>query len=76
MVTYLFCQKNICAALAVVMAVTIVWKAKVESKTLKNIAAKEYFLKDEVASFSGFNHYCTQKMKPEDSPFMVVLQAH
>ncbi|MEB2778778.1 hypothetical protein U3A58_00105 [Algoriphagus sp. C2-6-M1] len=37
-----FSQKNICAALGFVMAITIVWKAKVESNLAQHTALIEY----------------------------------
>ncbi|WP_339866866.1 hypothetical protein [uncultured Algoriphagus sp.] len=42
MITSLFSQKNICAALGFVMAFTIVWKAKVETNIAKHTALIEY----------------------------------
>ncbi len=42
MITSLFSQKNICAALGFVMAITIVWKAKVETNIAKHTALIEY----------------------------------
>lgn len=42
MITSLFSQKNICAALAFVMAFTIVWKAKVETNLARHTALIEY----------------------------------
>lgn len=42
MTTSLFSQKNVCAALGLVMAITIVWKAKVETNLAKQTALIEY----------------------------------
>ncbi|WP_192347306.1 hypothetical protein [Algoriphagus sp. Y33] len=42
MITSLFSQKNICAALGFVMAITIVWKAKVETNLAQHTAFVEY----------------------------------
>lgn len=42
MITSLVTQKNICAALGFVMAITIVWKAKVETNIAKHTALIEY----------------------------------
>lgn len=42
MITSLVSQKNICAALGLVMAFTIVWKAKVETSLAKHTALIEY----------------------------------
>lgn len=42
MITSLFSQKNICAALGFVMAITIVWKAKVETNLAQHTALIEY----------------------------------
>ncbi|MEB2783293.1 hypothetical protein [Algoriphagus persicinus] len=42
MIISLFSQKNICAALGFVMAITIVWKAKVESNLAQHTALIEY----------------------------------
>ncbi|MEB2774707.1 hypothetical protein SYJ56_05285 [Algoriphagus sp. D3-2-R+10] len=42
MITSLFSQKNICAALGFVMAITIVWKAKVETNLTQHAALIEY----------------------------------
>lgn len=42
MITSLVSQKNICAALGFVMAITIVWKAKVETNTAQHTALIEY----------------------------------
>ena len=42
MITSLFSQKNIFAALGFVMAITIVWKAKVETNIAKHTALIEY----------------------------------
>ncbi|WPR74827.1 hypothetical protein [Algoriphagus sp. NG3] len=42
MITSLVTQKNICAALGFVMAITIVWKAKVETNLARNTALVEY----------------------------------
>ncbi|WP_439488634.1 hypothetical protein [Algoriphagus sp.] len=42
MITSLFSQKNICAALGFLMAITIVWKAKVETNLARNTALIEY----------------------------------
>ena len=42
MITSLFSQKNICAALGFVMAITIVWKATVETKLANHTALIEY----------------------------------
>lgn len=42
MITSLFTQKNICAALGFVMAITIVWKAKVETNLAQHTALIEY----------------------------------
>lgn len=42
MITSLFSQKNICAALGFVMAITIVWKAKVETTLAQHAALIEY----------------------------------
>ncbi|MDR7131579.1 hypothetical protein J2X69_003943 [Algoriphagus sp. 4150] len=42
MITSLFSQKNICAALGFVMAITIVWKAKVETNLAQQTALIEY----------------------------------
>lgn len=42
MITSLFSQKNICAALGLAMAITIVWKAKVETNLAQQTARIEY----------------------------------
>ncbi|WP_339698309.1 hypothetical protein [Algoriphagus aquimarinus] len=42
MLSSLFSQKNICAALGFFMAITIVWKAAVETKLAKHTALIEY----------------------------------
>lgn len=42
MITSLFSQKNVCAALGFVMAITIVWKAKVETNIAQHTALIEY----------------------------------
>lgn len=42
MITSLFSQKNVCAALGFVMAITIVWKAKVETNLAQHGALIEY----------------------------------
>jgi len=42
MITSLFSQKNICAALGFVMAITIVYKAKVETNLAQHTALIEY----------------------------------
>lgn len=42
MITTLFSQKNICAALGLVMALTIVWQAKVETNLAKHTALIDY----------------------------------
>ncbi|MFC5626647.1 hypothetical protein [Algoriphagus winogradskyi] len=42
MITSLFSQKNICAALGLVMALTIVWQAKVETNLAKHTALIDY----------------------------------
>ncbi|PZX57844.1 hypothetical protein [Algoriphagus chordae] len=42
MISSLFSQKNICAALGLAMAFTIVWKAKVETKLAQHTALIEY----------------------------------
>jgi len=42
MTTSLFSQKNVCAALGLVMAITIVWKAKVETNLASQTALIEY----------------------------------
>jgi len=39
--TLLITQKNICAFLGLIMAVTIVWKANVEQKMMKKTAQSE-----------------------------------
>ncbi len=42
MKTLIFSQKNVCAALGFLMALTIVWKAKVESSLAQQTARFEY----------------------------------
>jgi hypothetical protein len=42
MITSLFSQKNICAAIGLVMAITIVWKAKEEINLSQRTALIEY----------------------------------
>lgn len=42
MLPTLLSQKNICAALGLLMAITIVWKATVETKQAKQTALIEY----------------------------------
>lgn len=44
MITSLFSQKNVCAALGLVMAITIVCKAKVETNLNQHAALVEYAL--------------------------------
>ncbi len=41
MTTSLFSQKNVCAALGFVMAITIVWKANLETKLAQQTARFE-----------------------------------
>lgn len=66
--TLLITQKNICVFLGIVMAVTIVWKANVEQKTLKKTAQFEitkptnYLGKITTASTVNYTDYCSEDL--------------
>jgi hypothetical protein len=63
MITSLFSQKNICAALGFAMAITIVWKAKVETNLSRQTALIEY---TEPTHTTG-NEAFTEAQKEQDA---------
>ncbi|MEP0711150.1 MAG: hypothetical protein ABJ333_01615 [Algoriphagus sp.] len=56
MITSLITQKNICAALGFVMAMTIVWKAKVETSLTKQTAVIEYIIPANTTDSPGYSN--------------------
>lgn len=66
--TLLITQKNICAFLGIVMAVTIVWKANVEQKILKKTAQFEitkptnYLGNITTTSTVNYTDYCSEDL--------------
>ncbi|REG86415.1 hypothetical protein C8N25_112120 [Algoriphagus antarcticus] len=71
MITSLFSQKNVCAALGFVMAITIVWKAKVETNLAQHTALIEYseptYNRDITSSSKAEKAYEFRKLRTESS---------
>ena len=71
MITSLFSQKNICAALGFAMAITIVWKAKEEANLSKQTARIEYseptYNTDMTSNSEAISVYEFKKIRTESS---------
>ncbi len=71
MITSLFSQKNVCAALGLMMAITIVWKAKVETNLIQHTARIEFsdstYTRDMTSDSEAINAYMFKKIRTENS---------